>query len=63
MQYSTTDNTINYRILQKTIQSVRKKNEANYLLAEHHQTTAEHSNFSHSDLRDNCESGYDCSPA
>jgi len=39
--------------------SVSTKKEANYFLAQHHQTTGKRSNFWHSDLRDNCESAYD----
>jgi len=31
-----------------------------YFLAQRHQTATKRSNLRHSDLRDNCQSGYDC---
>jgi len=36
-----------------------QKNQANYFLAQHHQTATKRSNFMHSNLRDNCESDSD----
>jgi len=45
------------------IQCVHKKNKANYFLAQRHRTATKRSNFCHSDLRDNCESAYDCFPS